>query len=67
MKMELKIYVWKKFCPDYRYGLAVAIAYTEEAAIEAVNDRYPWLDEEWFGPVEVYPLQEMAFAVSGGS
>ena len=67
MRMELKVYVWNRFCPDYSYGFAVAIAYTEEAAIEIIKDKYPWLDEEGFGPVEVYPLQEMAFAVSGGS
>lgn len=69
MKMELKVYVWKRFCRvSYGSGFAIAIAYTQEGAMAKVREAYSWtIDDDEFGPVEVYPLQEMAFAVSGGS
>lgn len=68
--MELKLFVWEEFAPDYTNGLAFAIAETEKEAHDMVAAKYlaekrPWIPSN-FGPVEVYELGKIAFSVTGG-
>lgn len=66
---ELKLYVFTDFCTDYFPGLAVAVAKTEEEAIELIEKALghrPW---DW-GNIEVLELDETtrrAWAVTGGT
>lgn len=68
--MELKLFVWREFAPDYTTGLAFAIAENEKEAYDMVAAKYlaqnqPWIPAD-FGPVEVYEIGKIAFSVTGG-
>lgn len=68
--MELKLFVWPEFAPDYTDGLAFAIAETEKEAYDMVAAKYlaeksPWIPSD-FGPVEVHEISKVAFSVTGG-
>ena len=79
-KPELLLYVWEQFSPDYKDGLAFAVAETEEQAKEMIRvnlfgqeyvDKDPFCLKqaerlEW-GPMQVFRIdQSVAFAVIGG-
>jgi hypothetical protein len=67
----MNVYIWRQFAPDYKNGLAVAIATDETKAQSLVIDRMDYGPSDW-GPVEVYSLDEIAAlggtaaAVAGG-
>jgi hypothetical protein len=62
----MKLYVWTEFAPDYKDGLAFAIAETMVQARGMVINVKGYGPEDW-GPVQVFDLDEpIAFAVSGG-
>ena len=64
---KLKLYVWTEFCPDWRGGLAFAIANSEAEAKAMVIDEYGMEPYCW-GNLMVYTTtKHIAFAVSGGS
>ena len=65
MKKKLKLYVWADFAPDYRPGLAFAIAHSEEEARKMVEAE-SGLVMSW-GALEVRPLNRpFAKGVQGG-
>lgn len=65
--MELKLFVWTEFEPDYTDGLAFAIAETEEEAKELViKEKYGSVPRKW-GNLEILSLNEKtARSVEGG-
>jgi len=64
--VELKLFVWTKFCPDYTYGLAFAIAKDETEARELIKKEMEYDPYDW-GTLKILPLNEKcAYAVSGG-
>ena len=64
---ENRIYVWREFAPDYKSGLAVAIASSEAEARRLVVKHLGLRPDDW-GPLTTYPLGETvaAWAVTGG-
>ena len=64
----LQLYVWTEFCPDYYYGLAFAIAESEEEAKQMVVDEMGWgLEGISWGTLSVHNVNEKtAGAISGG-
>ena len=67
MKKKLHLYVWDHFSPDLTYGLAFAIAESEDAARELVAHTIGYIPFDW-GNVIVLPLSApIAYAVDGGS
>lgn len=65
---EFKVYVWLQYRPDYKDGLAVAVAQSLQEAIDKVVSQsgLEYDPHEW-GPVEVYAIRKsMAFCRSGG-
>jgi hypothetical protein len=63
----LKLFVWTNFSPDWKEGLAFAIAKDETEAREMVVKNIGYDPEKW-GDVTVHPLtQEVAYCVTGGS
>jgi hypothetical protein len=67
----MNLYIWRQFAPDYKNGLAVAIAPDATKAQSFVIDQMDYSPSDW-GPVEVYSLDEIAAlggtaaAVAGG-
>ena len=65
-KLELFLFVWTQFCPDYSNGLAFAIAETVEQAQKLIEHKRGYRPTDW-GPVQVFPATgPIAFCVSGG-
>lgn len=65
--IELKLYIWDEFEPDWDKGLAFAIAETEKIAMHMVNNKSRHKVDE-FGPVSVYPInQKISRSCVGGS
>ena len=65
-KLELFLFVWTQFCPDYSSGLAVAIAETVEQAQKLIEQSRGYKVSDW-GPVQVFPANRpIAFCVNGG-
>jgi hypothetical protein len=65
--VELKLYVWTEFDPDYYPGLAFAIAENEVEARELVVGNLRDKPGEW-GILEVHPInQKIAYSVFGGT
>ena len=64
---ENRIYVWREFAPDYKSGLAVAVAASADEARRLVVDQLGYNPDDW-GPVTVYTLgvTATAWAVAGG-
>ena len=63
---ELRLYVWPKFAPDYRDGLAFAIAESEEHAKRLILGRLDYDPMDW-GPCEEHPLSvAIGFGRHGG-
>jgi len=64
---EKRLYVWHEFAPDYKHGLAVAIASSEAEARRLVVKHLGLRPDDW-GPLTTYPLGETvaAWAVTGG-
>jgi len=63
----VKLYVWDDFASDYSSGLAVAIASSQEEAMESVRNIFG-MDPVHWGKCKVKPLDEpFAVAVRGGS
>lgn len=66
-KEKTRLYVWEGFCPDYRGGLAFAIAASEEEARQLVLKDLGLTDFEW-GELTVYSTKKkIAKAVCGGA
>ena len=64
--MNLKLYVWKNFCPgDNEDGLAFAIAETEEEAKKLVTGNGEWGVWQW-GDLEVRELSKCGYFAYGG-
>lgn len=63
--MELKLYVWTRFCPDYTDGMAFAIAETEEQARSYVMSYMDFVPSEW-GDLETKPISKCGYGVYGG-
>jgi len=62
----MKLFVWTAFSPDYKDGLAFAIAETMVQARGMVMNVKGYEPCDW-GPVQVFDLDKpIAFAVSGG-
>ena len=65
--MELKLFIWTEFCPDWTDGLAFAIAKSEKEAKKLVEKERRCNVYEW-GNLNIYPLnKKIAKSVSGGS
>jgi len=65
-EIEMKLYVWKGFAPDYTYGLAFAIAPDEKKARESIEITLGYSPSDW-GSLHVHTLnRRIAYAVAGG-
>ena len=64
---ERRLYVWREFAPDYKSGLAVAVAESVDEAKRLVVGQLGFRPDDW-GPVTTYTLSETvaAWAVTGG-
>jgi hypothetical protein len=64
---EHRLYIWHEFAPDYRHGLAVAIASSEAEARRLVVKRLRFSPDDW-GPLTTCTLDATAtaWAVTGG-
>ena len=64
---EKRLYIWHEFAPDYRHGLAVAIASSEAEARRLVVERLRFSPDDW-GPLTTCTLNATAtaWAVTGG-
>ena len=62
-----RLYIWHEFAPDYRHGLAVAIASSEAEARRLVVKRLRFSPDDW-GPLTMCTLNATAtaWAVTGG-
>lgn len=64
--MELRLFVFSGFAPDYTDGLAFAIARDETEARGLIAESYGSEPYTW-GDLTVHPVSEpIAFAVCGG-
>lgn len=63
--MELKLYIWTGFCPDYTDGMAFAVAETEEEARLLVTRWFDSTPYEW-GELETTPICKCGYGVYGG-
>lgn len=64
--MELKLYLFTHFSPDYTSGLAFAIAMDEVHARELIEKDLGYSPYDW-GNLSIHALNEpIASAVSGG-
>lgn len=63
--MNLKLFVWENFNPDYSDGLAFAIAENINQAQELVIAKKGHNLSNW-GIVKEFPIAPIAFEVSGG-
>jgi hypothetical protein len=62
----LMLFVWPDFMPDYKSGLAFAVAESADQAQDLIALAKGYWPECW-GTCVVYPLnQRVAYAVSGG-
>jgi hypothetical protein len=61
------LYVWRDFAPDYKNGLAVAVATSADEAERLIVRRLGYNPDNW-GPVEIYDIDgyQLAWAVTGG-
>lgn len=61
------LYIWREFAPDYKHGLAVAIASSEAEARRLVVKHLGLRPDDW-GPLTTCTLDETAtaWAVTGG-
>jgi hypothetical protein len=67
MHTNLKLFVWRDFCPDWSGGLAVALARDETEARKMIIKQYGFEPGNW-GKLEVRRLDHrFAAYVSGGS
>lgn len=65
-KKQLKLFVWTNFSPDYKDGLAFAIAHDETEARKRIALDLGYTPMDW-GEVEVHTLnRKVAYAVCGG-
>lgn len=65
-KRKLKLFVWTEFCPDYRDGLAFAIAKDEESARAMVLAELGFDPIRW-GDLTIHPLSKpVVKCVCGG-
>jgi len=64
---EKRLYIWHEFAPDYRHGLAVAIASSEAEARRLVVKHLRFSPDDW-GPLTTCTLNATAtaWAVTGG-
>ena len=63
---NLKLYVWTDFCPDWRGGLAFAIAETVDEAKQLVEaERGPCCVYDW-GTLTIRDIDKCARCVAGG-
>jgi len=64
---EHRLYIWREFAPDYKHGLAVAIASSEAEARRLVVERLRFSPDDW-GPLTTHALDATAtaWAVTGG-
>ena len=64
---EKRLYVWHEFAPDYKHGLAVAIASSEAEARRLVVKHLGLRPDDW-GPLTTCTLDATAtaWAVTGG-
>jgi hypothetical protein len=64
---EKRLYIWRKFAPDYKHGLAVAIASSEGEARRLVVKHLGLRPDDW-GPLTTCTLNATAtaWAVTGG-
>ena len=64
---EKRLYIWQEFAPDYRHGLAVAIASSEAEARRLVVKHLRFSPDDW-GPLTTCTLNATAtaWAVTGG-
>lgn len=65
----MKLFIWSEFCPDWRGGLAFAIAKDEEDAkkqiVKIMGPETTIKEGDW-GPLEIKPLtRRIARAVEG--
>lgn len=66
LEIEMKLFVWTGFCPDYTDGIAFAIAETIEQAQQMVIVAKGYEPFDW-GALSVHPVDSpIAFAISGG-
>lgn len=65
----LRLYVFTDFCPDYKGGLAVAIARNEIEAKSLIKEEIAFDIDEWgWGDLEIHPINtKFAAAVPGGA
>ena len=64
---EKRLYIWHEFAPDYRHGLAVAIASSEAEARRLVVEHLRFDPDDW-GPLTTHALSSTAtaWAITGG-
>ena len=64
---EKRLYIWHEFAPDYKHGLAVAIASSEAEARRLVVKHLGLRPDDW-GPLTMCTLNATAtaWAVTGG-
>jgi len=66
MDRNLKLYVWAEFAPNWKDGLAFAIAGSEDLARSLIINVAGLNPDDW-GPVQVFDLDlPIAFGVYGG-
>lgn len=66
MKAKYKLFVWTKFNPDYRDGLAFAIAENESKARKLIIKKMGFNPPEW-GELKIKSLDKRTCeAISGG-
>jgi len=64
--MELKLFVFTNFCPDYAGGLAFAIAKDETDAKKQIEKKQGYTHNSW-GTLTIKPLtKRTAYCVRGG-
>lgn len=67
-KRKLKLFVWTNFNPDYRGGLAFAVAKDETQARKLVIKANTGMEPYHWGDLNIYPLSKpIAGAVNGGT
>lgn len=65
-KPILMIYIWERFAPDHKDGLAFAIATNPHDARDMVIKKLGYAPSDW-GPMTVLNVADgVAFAVTGG-
>ena len=64
--IELKLYVYEGFQPNYTGGIAFAIAASEEKAKKLIAKKFGRPPKDW-GKLTILAIQPVAFCIAGGA